>query len=197
MPDWKRFRGRRLVSLALPRLMPLVAPRRVRPQVVDDSDTLTPVAPFLLRWPANVERPRVGLAQDTALHPYWTKYRRFLQTNGFTFRIVDMRTTSWLDELEDLDMIVWRPSSELCELEDARRKIFFLQDFLGLPTYPSLRGVNLYEDKILQSWVLRLYGVETPTTVASCDEADALKAIAGLGSEVVWKLATGSASSGV
>lgn len=197
MLNWTWLKRRRLVALTLPRVAPLIAPQRSKPQVHDDSDTLDAAAPFLVRWPDEVARPRVGLVQDIDSHPYWTKYRRFLRANLFPFRLVDIHGSSWMEMLEDLDVVVWRPSSEQYELEEARRKIFFLQEFRRLQTYPTLRAVNLYEDKILQSWVLLLNGIETPTTVSSFSEVDALNKIAELGPEVVWKLATGSGSFGV
>ena len=195
--DWTRLRRRRSIALALPRLVPLVAPWRPGPRVYDDSSGVDMAAPLLVRWPDDVARPRVGLVQDLDSHPYWTKHRRFLQANSFDSRLVDIHASRWMDDLGDLDMVVWRPSSQLYELDEARRKVFFMGEFLGLKTYPTLRSVNLYEDKILQSWVLQRIGVETPATVASFDEADALRGIAELGSEVVWKLSTGSGSCGV
>lgn len=197
MPDMKRLSRQRPIVLALSRIVPLIAPRRSESRVCDDSNSLDAAAPLIVKWPDNVAQPRVGLVQDTDAHPYWTKYRRFLQSNCFPFCLVDIHASSWIEMLGDVDMVVWRPSSQLDELEEARKKVFFLQEFLGLPTYPTLRAVNLYEDKILQSWALRHVGAQMPMTVVSFSKADALHGIADLGSEFVWKIATGSSSFGV
>ena len=185
------------MALALSRLVPMVAPGRTDARVCDDSGRLGEAAPLDVEWPRDVARPRVGLVQDTDAHPYWTKYRRFLQHNGFPYLLVDIHSSSWVEQLDDVDLVIWRPSSRLNELDEARRKIFFLQEFLGKRTYPTLRAVNLYEDKILQSWVLRYIGADMPTTIASFSEADALAAVADLGPDVVWKIAAGSSSIGV
>ena len=96
-----------------------------------------------------------------------------------------------------LDMIVWRPCWAPHGLEEARRKIFYLNEFLGMKTYPTLRSVNLYEDKILQSWVFTSLCLDTPPTVTSFSRPDALEGVKELGREVVWKITAGSSSAGV
>jgi hypothetical protein len=197
MPSWKQFERRRTIAVARPRVKSLLTPHRSRQRIEDDSDALGVVPPFLIKWPEEVPRPCVGLVQDANPYPYWTKYRRFLEANGFPFRLVDIHSRSWLEMLGGIDILVWRPSSEPCQLEEARRKIFYVNEFLGLKTYPSLRAVTLYEDKILQSWAFRALGVDTPPTMTSFSLPDALEGVKELGEEVVWKITTGSGSLGV
>jgi glutathione synthase/RimK-type ligase-like ATP-grasp enzyme len=197
MRGLERLRRRRLVVLAMPRLVPLIAPRRATDPLCDDAEHVDVAAPFRVAWPEDVARPRVGLVQDTGAKPYWTKYRRFLETNSFPYRIIDIHSNSWLEGLRDLDMVLWRPGSQFHQLEEARRKIFHMHEFLGLSTYPTLRAITLFSDKILESWALQSAGVDVPETVASFDKADALKEIAALGTEVVWKIASGAGSAGV
>lgn len=193
----KRLTRKRWAALALSRLGPLLAPRRTALRVLDDSADLDIAAPLLVAWPAGTELPRVGLVEDAAGDPYWTKYRRFLQNNSVPFRMVEIHGDSWLNQLADLDLVVWRPGAQLWELEEARRKVFHMTEFLGLATYPSLRAVTLFNDKILGSWALRHLGVDSPKTVASFAEADARESVGALGPRVVWKTAIGSGSAGV
>jgi glutathione synthase/RimK-type ligase-like ATP-grasp enzyme len=195
--DWKQLERRRMVAIARPRVKALLTPHRSSSYIRDDSEGLGIAPPFLVKWPEEVVRPRVGLVQDTDSYPYWTKYRRFLETNQFPFRLVDIHARSWLDALSDVDILIWRPTSEPSRLEEARRKIFYLNEFLGMKTYPSLRAVTLYEDKILQSWTFGALGVDTPPTVSSFSLPDALEGVKELGDEVVWKITTGSGSFGV
>jgi glutathione synthase/RimK-type ligase-like ATP-grasp enzyme len=197
MFDWASFKRRRFVALAMPRLVGHLTPDRAKSRVHDDSDTMEGAEPFLVRWPAGTPLPRVGLVQDVVSDPYWTKYRHFLQANGFPYQIVDIHSRAWLESLEGVDIVVWRPSSSPSELEEARRKVFFLNDFLSMRTYPSARALQLYEDKILQTWILAHLGAEAPRTIISFSEADALAGLTELGSQVVWKINTGSASLGV
>lgn len=197
MLDLKEIRRHRLVALALSRVVPLITRGRSQFRVRDDSNSLGSAMPFVVSWPKDVPRPRVGLVQDTVRHPYWTKYRRFLQSNGFSFRLIDPHVGSWLEAMEDLDILVWRPSSDVGSLEEARRKVFFLTEFRGLATYPTLRAISFYEDKILQYWALRDSDADMPETVVSFSMADAAESVAGLGSELVWKITTGSSSLGV
>jgi glutathione synthase/RimK-type ligase-like ATP-grasp enzyme len=193
----KRLTRKRWAAIALSRLGPLIAPRRTALRVVDDSSDLDIASPLVVGWPVGSVLPRVGLVEDAAADPYWTKYRRFMQNNLIPFRMVDVHGDSWLSQLADLDLLVWRPGAQLSELEEARRKVFHMTEFMGLATYPSLRAVTLFNDKILGSWALQSAGVECPRTVASFAEADALEQVAALGPEVVWKTAAGSGSSGV
>lgn len=193
----KRLTRRRWAAIALSRLGPLIAPQRTAPCVVDDSADLGVAPPFKVAWPIGQKPPRVGLVKDIAADPYWTKYRRFLQNNSIPFRIVDIHSDSWLSQLADLDMVVWRPGPHLWELQEAHRKIFHMSEFVRIATYPTLRAVMLFNDKILGSWALEHLGAETPRTVASFDEADALEQVAILGPELVWKTAAGAGSAGV
>ena len=197
MVDWHRIRRQRLPTLIAPRLLPFIAPHRAGYRVHDDSDRLEAAPPLVVDWPADVRRPHIGLVQDVDSPPYWTKYRRFLQTNQFPFRLIDVHSSSWIDDLDGLDMIVWRPSSPPFALDEARRKIFYLNEFHGMKTYPSLRSVNLYEDKILQSWVFGALGLDTPPTVTSFSRSDALEGVKALGDQVVWKITAGAGSLGV
>ena len=92
----KRLTRKRWAAIALSRLGPLIAPRRTALRVVDDSADLDIAPPLLVEWPAGRRLPRVGLVEDAAADPYWTKYRRFLQNNSIPFRMVDIHGDSWL-----------------------------------------------------------------------------------------------------
>lgn len=179
------------------RVVPLVAPRRAERRIVDDSSELEAAPPLVVNWPAETPRPRVGLVQDAGSHAYWTRYRRFLETNGFYFRLVDIHRNSWIDMMDGLDMVVWRPDSAPARLEEARRKIFYLNEFLGMKTYPTFRSVGLYEDKLLQAWLFASLGLDTPPTVTSFSRRDAFEGLKELGDDIVWKITTGSGSCGV
>jgi glutathione synthase/RimK-type ligase-like ATP-grasp enzyme len=194
---FRRIRKHRLVELAAPRLLSVVAPRRAASEIWDDAALVDVAPPFTVAWPEQVARPFVGIVQDGGKKPHWTKYRRFLSENSFDFRVVDIHGSSWTDDLSGVDILVWRPSSRPHELEEARKKIFHMQEFLHVPVYPGLRAVNMYEDKVVQSWVLASLGADAPTTVVSFSEVDAVEQVAALGPEVVWKIATGAGSAGV
>ena len=92
MFDWNRIRRQRLPALMVPRLLPFIAPHRPEYRVHDDSNELKATPPLVVRWPAEVRRPYIGLVQDVDPYPYWTKYRRFLETNQFPFRVIDIHS---------------------------------------------------------------------------------------------------------
>jgi glutathione synthase/RimK-type ligase-like ATP-grasp enzyme len=175
----------------------LVAPHRSVDPIYDDDTAVNTACILRVAWPEDVARPRVGVVQDGGTKPYWTKYRRFLRENSFDYRFVDIHASSWTEDLAGLDILVWRVGSRPHEIEEARKKIFYMEEFAKLLVLPSARAASLYEDKVLQSWVLAHVGATVPNTIVSFSETDAIEQVSALGPEVVWKIATGAGSAGV
>ena len=167
------------------------------PGPLDDSSTMEYAPPVLMEWPAAVRKPVVGLVQDVDVFPYWTKFRRFLQANDIAFSLYDIHRSTWLEEAERFDAIVWRPLSFPYELEECRRKIYVLERHLGKVCYPSFDEALLYEDKVLQNYILRLHDLPVIDTFISNSEAETRSHMAGRLYPAVWKLSTGSGSLGV
>lgn len=167
------------------------------PPPVDDRATMEEAPPLLMEWPRGVPKPRVGLVADIDPHPYWTKYRRFLEDNDIPWRLYDIHRSSWLEEARELDLVVWRPMSFPYELEECRRKYYVLERELGLLCYPCLAEAMLYEDKILQYELLSARGVPMIETFISHSLDEALEYVARCPYPQVSKLVSGSGSMGV
>ncbi len=164
---------------------------------IDDSATMPQVPPILMDWPDGVAKPRVGLVKDTDIHPYWTKFRRFLEANRIHYRLYDIHRSDWLDRASEFDLVIWRPMSFPYELEECRRKLYVLERLLCKQTYPSFEEAMLYEDKALQYHFLKINGLPAIDTFVSHSREEALRHMAGRSYPAVWKIATGSGSWGV
>src|SRR6185436_6596016 len=95
--------------------------------IVDDSASLGDGITVLVNWPKGVPKPHVGLIQDFGTNPYRTKYKKFLISNVFSYEYFDIQASSWIKEAEKFDVIIWRPASSISALDEARRKIYFLE----------------------------------------------------------------------
>jgi len=191
---WTRTRRYMLLRNAAKQLMPF---RYAEHGPLEDGPELEHAESVLLDWPPDVRKPHVGLVPDTDEFPYWTKYRRFLQSNDISFEIYDIHRSSWLAEASRFDMVVWRPMSYPHELEECRRKFHLLESRLGVTCYPSFAEAVLYEDKIAQFDLLRHYGLPVIDTFVSHSEEEAMGHLASCAYPVVWKLTAGSGSFGV
>ncbi len=173
-------------------------PRRFpEPGPVTHDPELEEAEPTLMDWPAGVRKPRVGLVRDVDPHPYWTKYRRFLQANDIPFAIYDIHRSSWLRDAESFDMVIWRPMSYPYELEECRRKAYILEAQLGMICQPSVAEVQLYEDKITQWELLKHHALPVVETFISSSQEETLDYLARCEYPLVWKITAGSGSLGV
>lgn len=169
-----------------------------RSSIVDDREHIdNGVPPVLLDWPSSITKPRVGIIQDTGVSPRWTKYRRFLETNGFPFGIYNFHSAGWLDQARDYDAIVGIGSCEPHQLEEIRRKHHILETQLQKKCYPSYRDVVFYEDKILEAYVSDVHGLPFIPTHVFHREDEALQAADTLTYPLVSKVVPCSGSVGV
>jgi len=161
------------------------------------SSTVLRTEPVLMAWPEDVPKPVVGLVPDRDVYPYWTKFRRFLQANAIPFEIYDVHRADWRRRARGYDLVVWRPMGYPHELEECRRKVWFLEEILGIPCFPSSAEAALYDDKLLQGELLRQYGFPIVPTFISYSAEEALEYAATCKYPAVWKIGCGAGSFGV
>lgn len=146
--------------------------------VVDDRGRIEDADPVTIDWPAGLAKPRVGLVPDIGAFPRWTKYRRFLETNGFPHEIFDIHAHDWIDKARAFDIVVGLVSNEIGPLEEIRTKYHFLETYLGKSCYPSADQALLYDDKCLEAYVAKVRGLPMAPSHISHDKEDA-RAMAG------------------
>ena len=160
---------------------------------LDGSDPVHMSAEFL-----EVSRTlSVGLVRDSDEQPYYSKFERFLKTNGIPYGYYDIHGSRWLEEAAPYQVIVWRPMSNPWELEEAREKIYVLETVLKKAVYPSFHDIMLYENKLMQFFVLKQAGLPVIDSLVTCDYEEALRWIRTAHYPIVSKIRAGSSSLGV
>ncbi len=166
-------------------------------QYVDDRSKLEQAEVTLMEWPQHLKRPKVGIVRDYGPYPRWTKYRRFLENNGFEYGIYELQAHDWMEKAKGFDAIVGFLSSEWWDLQEMREKYSFLENFLGKRTYPSPAHVDLYENKRLEAYICKAKRLPFVPTYVSHSKADARELVHELRYPVVSKIVPASASMGV
>ncbi|WP_334103097.1 ATP-dependent carboxylate-amine ligase [Mesotoga prima] len=141
--------------------------------------------------------PMVGLVKDSDRKNYWAKYERFLKNNEIPYDFYDIHSHDWLEKSTEFDLIVWRTASSASELDEARKKIFVLEKYMGKLCFPTFNMIMIYEDKVLQHYLMKLKGLSEIETYVSNSIEDALALSKKLGVPLVSKVNPGSGSSGV
>ena len=140
---------------------------------------------------------RIGILQDLGQNPYWTKYARFALTNNLSHGVINIHRSDWREQVSTYNLIVGRPASYPAVLEEMKRKVFLMESAMRLTCYPSLKDLQIYEDKHVQYELLRIFNHPVIPTIVSYDYEEAIERAKTLDYPVVSKLITGSGSMGV
>lgn len=139
----------------------------------------------------------IGIGMDTDIFPYYTKFRRFCIYNGLEYRLIDMHRSDWMKRLEGISCLVWRPLNAQWAVREALDKIKIAADS-GLPVFPPLYDMMIYENKNMQYCMLKNAGLNAAETFVSYDYKETVAFIKNRARwPVVSKVKVGSASKGV
>lgn len=145
----------------------------------------------------NLKETVIGLVRDSSVHPYYTKFERFLKNNNILYDYFDIHANSWIEGAKIFDVIIWRPGSSPWEIEEAREKIYVLERVLNKFVYLSYDEIIYYENKIFQYYILKNLGVPVIETFISFDYDEVVNWIQKTEYPIVSKVRTCSASHGV
>jgi glutathione synthase/RimK-type ligase-like ATP-grasp enzyme len=166
------------------------------PHYVDDRDLMCDAEIVRVNWPAQIRKPTVGIVRDFEVPPRWTKYRRFLENNSFTYGIYNIHAHDWIEKASPYDLVVGFVTSAMWQLREMYRKYYVLENYLGKLCYPSANHALLYEDKCLEAYLSRVGGIPFVNTYISHEKADALCLVEKLKYPVVCKVIPSSGSVG-
>jgi len=164
---------------------------------VDDQDMIENADIIRIDWPKNIDKPRVGIVRDFGKYPHWTKYRRFLENNHFSYNFYDIHSHDWIEKACEIDVVVGLPCSDFSYLEEIRKKYYFLETYLEKKCYPNSAHIFLYEDKSLEAYVSKLFKIPFAKTYISHRKEDAQELIKNLKYPIVSKINPTSGSIGV
>jgi glutathione synthase/RimK-type ligase-like ATP-grasp enzyme len=167
------------------------------PFFLDDRDRLEPAELVQIEWPEDLKKPFFGIVQNYGIWPNWTKYRRFLENNGFPFELVNIHAHDWIEAVKKYDILIGISSSDYYSLQELRRKYYFIENELGKFCYPSSKHTFLYEDKTLEAYISQAHDLPFVNTYISHDKTDALQLIEKLNYPLVSKVDPSSGSIGV
>jgi glutathione synthase/RimK-type ligase-like ATP-grasp enzyme len=164
---------------------------------VDDRGRIEDAEVVRIDWPEGLAKPRVGIVRDHEEFPRWTKYRRFLETNGFDHDYLDIHAHDWIEKARRFDAVIGLVSNDINHLEEIRVKYHFLEACLGKRCYPSAAQALLYEDKSLEAHIAAVCGLPIAKAYISHDEKDALIMLESARYPLVSKVNHSSGSVGV
>jgi|SRR5271157_4275758 len=163
--------------------------------LVDDRKQLGEADKILIDWPKNCPKPMIGLVRDRRLHPYWTKFERFLLNNDLMFDYYNVHKSNWAEESNRFPVILWIPdTANPIMLEEIKRKIYILEKSYGKICFPTFDTLMWYEDKITQYQLLREHHFPIIDTFISYDLSEILETLPKLKYPLVAKSSFGAGS---
>lgn len=141
---------------------------------------------------------RFGIVRNSAM--YHTQFVRACQEVGVPFRVIDLASADWLEEVSDAGcdvLFVW-PDAVLSQWNRMiKDRATVLESELGYAVVPSSRELWLYEDKRRTAYWLVANGFPSPETWVFYDRAEAGAFAESCRLPVVFKTSFGAAASGV
>jgi len=125
------------------------------------------------------------------------RYINFLEYNNINYEVFNICQSDWLQKVLKYDLIIWAISSSPARLDEAKNKIFLLQNVLRKECFPSFDSLFSYENKILQYYLFSVFGLPHVPTFISTDREETLSYLEKCSYPIVSKICIGSGSRGV
>jgi hypothetical protein len=149
-------------------------------------------------WDCLGSRYTLGIIKD---HFHYHKhYIRACREMGFSYRVLDVATSDWIEGFQDSDcdaFLVW-PSTGLSvwkDMFDDRLRV--LQREMDQIVYPQLEETWLYDSKLRQHYWVKANDVPHPRTWVFYDRQKALAFAEKTALPIVFKTNSGASASGV
>lgn len=148
--------------------------------------------------------PRIGIHAGPTeyngyhiLGSYYLRYKRFLDFNQIPHKVLNLYRSDWLQQCQDLDVVIASYASEPSRLNELMAKVGILENFHHKICYPSARDLWSYEDKVRTFFLVREYGYSHARTFITHDKTEAMEYAETASYPLVSKIKTGSCSRGV
>lgn len=171
---------------------------RIRNYKYKENELVEAALPIKIDWPVAIDKPKIAVVLDkNDKFPYWEKYLRFLVINEFPHSTVNPNLSTFLDDILGYDIVIWRVSSDIYELNKARDIIYFIEKILRKTVYPSYEELWFYENKINQYYLYQNAKISyIPTFVSYCHE-EVKEYLDKIEYPIISKMNTASGSMGV
>jgi glutathione synthase/RimK-type ligase-like ATP-grasp enzyme len=130
---------------------------------------------------------------------FWERYGPILEDLGQQVRLIDVWRHSELESALDggFDALIWRAKHTPTIKRLARKLIYYFNEGMGIPTFPSWPAYWHYDDKVAQYFLFRQRGVPTPRTFAFFGRHEAADFVRRAALPIVYKCAHGAGSANV
>ncbi len=125
------------------------------------------------------------------------RFEYYAQEFGLHFEIFDIGNSNWTDTVSKYVAILWRPNALSPWLEQAREKIFFMENFMNLRVFPNWKTICTYDNKKAQAYFFGYHNIPTPDTFVSYSLQECEEYILNCNFPIVSKASGGAGSEGV
>ena len=146
---------------------------------------------------------KIGLIKDESArwdgynwHDEWGKY--FLEL-GDSIEFLDFKRSDWREQVKEkkCDAYLWRAWHRPDDRDDAKNKIYFLDNVLGSRVFPSWDMYWPYDNKVAQLDLMKELGIPHPRTFFSRDRIEIANFVKSTALPVVSKCSEGACSDNV
>lgn len=139
---------------------------------------------------------RVGLC-DRMAGEWFKEFARSCDSMGLDQKPIEIGADDWMDQLKVVDVFVWRLiMGDASCMAEARIKIPIIES-MGIRCFPNQKMLWLYDDKIRETFFLRLHGYPAPRTWVFFDSKSAQDFATGATYPLIAKSHCGASSGGV
>lgn len=107
-----------------------------------------------------------------------THYINACKELGVPYKIIDIVSDDWYEQTVNsgVDGLLVRPAGTNEVIKQLySERLFFIEQYLKIPLYPSYLGVQLYENKRMQHYWMTAHGINHPVTHIFYDRKSALE----------------------
>lgn len=146
-------------------------------------------------FPKEIRKPVVGIVKSELI--YFFGFTKYCDVNQIPYQEIDIHKSTFADQLLNIDILVWRTSSDYASQWEATDKVEFISDYLGKMTLPTKESLWFYEDKVREQWLFEYYRLPRIKTFISHSKDESMSFINSTNYPIVLKDRTCSSSEGV
>ena len=130
-------------------------------------------------------------------HVKWENACKYL---NMEYRVIDLTQEDWYEQVTEktINCCLLRPPGQISRFIDQyKQRIRIINEYLEIPVFPSLRQIDIYEDKRYLAYFLKANGINHPETKIFYYKTEALQYLKNARFPLVGKTSHGAAGTGV
>src|SRR5262245_22007624 len=94
---------------------------------------------------------RIGIAIDKT--GWWSKYEELAKAMDLDHEVFEIERSDWLERTKRFACVLWRPNLDPPYCDEAREKIYFIEQFLQKRVFPNWSTFWHYDNKRAQAYL--------------------------------------------